>query len=153
MTSKTATAEYNPALWVWGETADKPRFLHTMIRVKEFDASLRFYIEGFGMKVLDRFDIEASRVTLMFLGFDGYAAGGCVELVHPWDTAETYSHGTGYGHISIGVPDVGEMVAKLQAMGVKVTRPIQVLVPGGPQIAFVEDPDGYQIELIQTLRK
>jgi lactoylglutathione lyase len=149
----TTTADYNPALWVWGEKGIKPRFLHTMIRVKNFDDALRFYIDGLGMKVLDRFDIEVSRNTLMFLGFEGYDAGGCVELVHPWDAQDEYTHGTGYGHISVGVPNVGEMLKKLTDMGFKMTRPITVLIKGGPEVAFVADSDGYQVELIQTERK
>src|SRR5690349_18180301 len=114
MTTKADTAAFDPSLWVWGDNADKPRFLHTMIRVKEFDASLRFYIDGLGMKVLDKFEVKVSRVTLMFLGFDGYAAGGCVELVHPWDDEGPYTHAAGHTHISIGVPDVMAMLAKLQ---------------------------------------
>ena len=150
MTGKAT--EHNPALWVWGEKATKPRFLHTMINVKSFDDAMRFYVDGLGMKVLDRFDIEATRKTCLFLGFDGYAGGGCVELVHPWDAQDEFTHGTGYGHVSIGVPDVGAMITKLQSMGFKVTRPIKVLIPGGPQVAFVQDQDGYQVELIQTAR-
>jgi lactoylglutathione lyase len=137
---------------VWGENADKPRFLHTMIRVKEFEPSLRFYLDGLGMKVLDRFDVNVSRVTLMFIGFDGYSAGGCVELVHPWDDEGPYTHASGHTHISVGVPDVMAMLAKLQGMGVEVTRPPTVLIPGGPQVAFVKDPNGYPVELIQTRR-
>jgi lactoylglutathione lyase len=150
MTSDTGAAEMD--LWCWGADATKPRFLHTMIRVKEFDASLRFYLDGLGMKVLDRFDVKVNRVTAMFIGFDGYAAGGCIELVHPWDDEGPYTHAKGHTHISIGVPSLSAMLAKLEPMGVEVIRPPKVLIPGGPAVAFVKDPNGYQVELIQTNR-
>lgn len=153
MSSATSSDEFNPKLWVWGTEASKPRFLHTMIRVKDYDAAVRFYVDGLGMKQLgDRFDIETRRVTGVFLGFEDYAAGGCVELVQNWDAAGPYSHGTGYGHISIGVPDIAAMVAKLEAMGREVTLRPTVLIAGGPRVAFVKDPDGYSLELIQTRR-
>lgn len=143
---------YDPRLWVWGDDATKPRVLHTMIRVKDFDAALHFYVDLLGMKVLDRFEIPVRRVSMVFVGYGGYDAGGCVEIVRPWDTDGPYTHGTGYGHISIGVPDVIALLGKLEANGVTVTtRPTQLL-PGAPAVAFVEDPDGYAIELIQTRR-
>ena len=143
---------YDPKLWVWGERDESPRFLHTMIRVRGFDAALHFYVDLLGMKILDRFEIPVRRVSAMFVGFDGYDAGGCVEIVRPWDTDGPYTHGTGYGHISIGVPDVMAMLDKLEAGGVKVTTRPTHLLPGAPAVAFVEDPDGYAIELIQTRR-
>jgi lactoylglutathione lyase len=145
------TAEHEFDTWLWGKNDDKPRFLHAMIRVKDFDASLKFYIEGLGMKVLDRFDVERRRTTGMYIGFGEYKDGGMVELVHPWDDEEVYSHGSGYGHhIAIGVPDVPAMVARLEAMGAEVTLRPQELIDGAPQVAFVKDPDGYSVELIQT---
>jgi lactoylglutathione lyase len=153
MPMNNATAKFNPDLWVWGTHDKKPRFLHTMIRVKDFDAEFRFYVEGLGMKPLgDRFDVEVRRVTGIFIGFDDYAAGGCVELVQNWDADRPYSHGTGYGHISIGVPDVPAMVTKLETMGAEVTLRPTVLIEGGPHVAFVKDPEGYSVELIQTRR-
>jgi lactoylglutathione lyase len=121
-----------------------------MIRVNDFDVALRFYVDGLGMKVLDRFDIESRRVTLLFIGYGGYAEGGLLELTRGWDADGPYSHGTGYGHISIGVPDIAAMVAKLEAMGVEITSRPKALMAGGPSVAFVKDPDGYEIELIQT---
>ena len=153
MTIENATDEFNPKLWNWGTENNKPRFLHAMIRVKDFDAAMRFYVDGLGMKPLgDRFDVPLRRVSAIYLGFDSYAAGGCVELVQRWDEPGPYTHGTGYGHIAIGAPDIEGMVAKLESMGVEVTLRPTVLLPGAPAVAFVKDPDGYAVELIQTSR-
>lgn len=151
MANATLTSELNPKLWVWGTHDSKPRFLHTMIRVKDLDASLRFYIDGLGMKKLDEpFDVPVRRVTAIFIGFESYAAGGCLELVNYWDAEGPYSHGSGYGHISIGVPDIDAMVARIEAMGAQFTLRPTVLLEGGPQVAFFKDPDGYMVELVQT---
>jgi lactoylglutathione lyase len=151
--SAIPTEEFDPRWWNWGTNDSKPRFLHTMIRVRDFDAALRFYVEGVGMKQLsERFDVEARRVTAVYLGFADYAAGGCLELVRRWDVDVPYTHGTGYGHISIGAPDVEAMLARLVAMGGKVTLPPTRLMAGAPYVAFLEDPEGYSIELIQTRR-
>ena len=151
--STSSTDEFDPKWWNWGMNDSKPRFLHTMIRVKDFEAALRFYMDGLGMKQLsERFDVEARRVTAVYLGFEDYAAGGCLELVRRWDVDVPYTHGTGYGHISIGVPDVEPMLARLVAMGAEVTLPPTRLKPGAPYVAFLNDPEGYAIELIQTRR-
>jgi lactoylglutathione lyase len=153
MNSETSRVAFNPRLWVWGTDDRTPRMLHTMIRVANFDRSLRFYIGGLGMKVLmDRFDVEVRRTTGMFLGFGDYAAGGCLELVQHWDVEGPYTHGTGFGHMSIGVPDIVGMVNTLEAMGSECTLQPTVLMAGGPRVAFVKDPDGYALELIETRR-
>jgi lactoylglutathione lyase len=153
VTSTTATDEFDPRWWNWGTHDSKARFLHTMIRVTDFDAALRFYVDGIGMKQLsERFDVAARKVTAVYLGFEDYAAGGCLELVRRWDVETPYTHGTGYGHISIGVPDVEAMLSRLVAMGAEVTLPPTRLMPGGPSVAFLKDPEGYSIELIQTRR-
>jgi lactoylglutathione lyase len=150
VSSETPTDEFNSRLWVWGANASKPRVLHSMVRVKDFDAAIRFYVSGLGMKVLGRFEVETRRSTGVFLGFGDYDAGGVLELAHKWDHEGPYSHGSGYGHIAIGVPDVTAMVAKLESMGAEITARPKVLIPGGPAVAFVKDPDGYEVELIQT---
>jgi lactoylglutathione lyase len=124
-----------------------------MIRIQDFERSLRFYVDGLEMSALDRFDIPLRRVTAQFIGFDGYDGGGCLELVCPWDADGPFTHGTGYGHISIGVPDMPGTIARLEAAGVVITTPPTVLLPGGPHVAFVSDPDGYSIELIETRAK
>lgn len=152
MSQDTTIEEFNPAFWPWGKDADAPRFLHTMIRVKDADASIRFYTEGLGMKMLDRYDFEGGRFSLIYLAFDGYEGGGALELTYNWDQPEPYSHGSGYGHVAIGVPDIHVAVEKLESIGAEIpTRP-KKMVPGSPHIAFAKDPDGYQIELIQTNR-
>jgi lactoylglutathione lyase len=141
----------NPKLWNWGTNDSKPRFLHMMIRVADFDAALRFYVDGLGMKQLsDRFDVASRRVTAVYLGFESFDAGGCVELVKRWDDPGPYTHGSGYGHIAIGAPDIEAMVAKLEAMGAEVSLRPTVLIDGAPRVAFVKDPDGYAVELIET---
>lgn len=152
MTSATSRDECDPKLWVWGADASKPRLLHSMVRVKDVDAAIRFYVNGFGMKVLGRFEVETRRSTGVFLGFGDYDAGGVLELASKWDHEGPYSHGSGYGHISIGVPDMTATVAKLESMGAEITVRPKPLIPGGPAVAFVKDPDGYEIELIQTRR-
>ena len=148
----TTAANFNPALWVWGSEDAAPRFLHTMIRVAEWEPALRFYIDGLGMKILDRFTVEVRRTDLMFIGYADYARGGMIELVRLWDEEDAPTHGTGYGHIAIGAPDIAATVAKLAAMGAEILTPPTVLIPGGPQVAFVKDFSGYTIELIQTAR-
>jgi lactoylglutathione lyase len=88
----------------------------------------------------------------VFVGFNDYTAGGIVELTRSWDFDGAYSHGSGYGHISIGVPDIVAMIAKLETMGMEITMRPKPLIAGGPRVAFVKDPDGYAVELIQTHR-
>jgi lactoylglutathione lyase len=140
------------AYWVWGTKADKPRLLHAMIRVRDLNVSLRFYVQGLGMSVLDRYDIEAGRFSIVFLSFAGYDEGPALELTHNWDRPEGYTHGSGYGHIAFGVPDIEGVYARLTAFGGRQLKPPKPQLPGGPLLAFVEDPDGYTIELIQTRR-
>ncbi len=153
VSSETSTQEFNPKLWNWGTDDRKPRFLHTMIRVQDLDAALRFYTEGLGMKPMgDRFDVPVRRVTAIYIGFEDYAAGGCVELVKRWDDVGPYTHGTGYGHFAIGVPDIEATIARLEALGAEVTLRPTVLLAGAPAVAFVKDLDGYAVELIQTKR-
>jgi lactoylglutathione lyase len=148
-----ATESFDPAQWVWGTDDTHPRFLHTMIRVRDFEPALRFYIDGLGMKVLNRFSVPVRRVEAMFIGFADYAHGGLLELVRLWDHEGPHTHGTGYGHISISAPDLAGTVEKLSGMGAQVVTPPTILIPGGPKVAFVKDFDGYAIELIQTCRQ
>ena len=152
MSGKDNKADFNPALWVWGADAPRPRILHSMVRVRDVDTSLRFYVDGLGMKLLGRFDVESRRSTGVFIGYGDYSTGGVLELVDKWDDTGSYTHGSGYGHVAIGVPDILATVARLAAMGVEVITPPTALMPGGPRVAFVRDPDGYELELIQTQR-
>jgi lactoylglutathione lyase len=153
MQEEAAAEDFNPAFWPWGKDAKQPRFLHTMIRVRDADASVRFYTEGLGMQLLDRFDFEGGRFSLIYLAFDGYEGGGALELTYNWDQAEPYSHGAGYGHVAIGVPDIETAVIRLEAVGAEISTRPKKMIPGSPFIAFAKDPDGYQVELIQTNRR
>lgn len=142
----------NDAYWIWGKDAERPRILHSMIRVADLDASLHFYCDIFGMKQLSRVDVEAGRFTIVFVNFSDDFDSGAIELTHNWDREEGYTHGTGYGHVAIGVPDIHATCKRLRAAGVEITVEPKVMLPGAPALAFVKDPDGYAIELIQTAR-
>jgi lactoylglutathione lyase len=152
MTDAVAKADSGPdeSLWVWGSSETKPRLLHTMIRVRDLQAALKFYCDGLGMKVLSRFDSEQGRFTLMFLSFTDFDGGAAIELTHNWDKADEYTHGSGYGHVSVGAPDIAALCDRLEDHGGVVTVRPKHMVPGGPALAFVKDPDGYAVELIQT---
>jgi len=148
----SATDELDP-LWAWGEHADRPRILHSMLRVRDVDASLRFYCDGLGMTLLDRYDFEAGRFSILFLSYSGYRDGAAaLELTYNWDQDGEYTHGSGYGHVAIGVPNVAAMWERLAEYGGRQGTPPKQLMAGAPQLAFVTDPDGYAIELIQIDR-
>jgi len=123
------------------------RFLHTMIRVNNLDESVKFYCEALGMKLLRRKDYPGGEFTLAFVGYGGEADHTVIELTHNWKT-NSYDHGTSFGHIAIGVDDIYGTCATLKAQGVKVVREPGPMKHGGTVIAFIEDPNGYKIELI-----
>ena len=127
----------------------RARFLHTMIRVKDLDKSLNFYTELLGMKLLRKRDYPTGKFTLAFVGYGDETDSTVIELTHNWDQAEPYALGTAFGHLAVGVPDVYKACEKLGAQGVKIPRPAGPMAHGGSVIAFIEDPDGYRIELIQ----
>jgi lactoylglutathione lyase len=142
--------------WEWGSKAESPRILHSMIRVSDLDKSLEFYCAKLGMKVLSRVDIEAGRFSIIFISFGDDYYSGAIELTHNWDSPENvtgYSHGSGYGHIAIGVPDLWGTCERLKASGVTISVEPKRLLPEAPALAFIKDPDGYSIELIQTSRQ
>jgi lactoylglutathione lyase len=124
------------------------RILHVMIRVLDLDRSIEFYTRQLGMTLRTRRDYESGRFTLAFVGYDGIE-GVEVELTHNWDQKEPYEKGTGYGHLALAVPDIYAACEQLAAAGVPVPRPPGPMKHGGSVIAFIEDPDGYKIELIQ----
>ena len=124
------------------------RLLHTMIRVHDLDESLRFYCNALGMIVFRRKEYPAGRFTLVFVGYGDEAHDAVIELTYNWDTHH-YELGTGFGHIAIGVDDIYATCTALRAKGVKVVREPGPMKHGGSHIAFIEDPDGYRIELIQ----
>ncbi len=124
------------------------RLLHTMIRVNDLDESLRFYCNDLGMKLLRKQDYPGGRFTLAFVGYGDEATHSVVELTYNWDT-HRYDIGDAFGHLAIGVPDIYKACDALRAKGVKVVREPGPMKHGGTEIAFVEDPNGYRIELIQ----
>jgi lactoylglutathione lyase len=129
--------------------SDKFRLLHTMIRVRDLDASLNFYTNQLGMKLLRKRDYPSGKFTLAFVGYGDETNNAVIELTHNWDRAEPYNLGTAFGHLAVGVPDVYKTCERLAAAGVKIPRPAGPMAHGGSVIAFIEDPDGYRIELIQ----
>jgi lactoylglutathione lyase len=135
--------------WLRTKKIEKPMVLHTMLRVKDFDATLRFYVDILGMKVFDKIEITERRATAMFVGFEGLEAGACLELIHPWDSKGAFTPGTGYGHVSVGVPDLLATFAKLESVGTEVIQSPGVVTEGAPFCAFVKDPDGYAVEIVQ----
>ena len=130
-------------------TATEFRMLHTMIRVFDLDKSIEFYCGKLGMTLLRRKDYPDGKFTLAFVGYGDENANAVIELTHNWGRAEPYDLGTGFGHIALGVKDIYGTCAKLAAAGAKIPRPPGPMKHGGSVIAFVEDPDGYKIELIQ----
>lgn len=125
------------------------RFLHTMIRVRDLEKSIDFYTRMLGMSLLRRKDYPSGKFTLAFVGYGEEAGNTVIELTHNWEQAEPYNIGSGFGHLALGVPDVYAACENLGAEGVKIPRPAGPMAHGGSVIAFIEDPDGYKIELIQ----
>ena len=130
------------------ETNGKPRVLHTMVRVRDLDRSIAFYRDDLGMNVLRRLDFEDGRFTLVYLGYAGEESSAVVELTHNWDDSESYDLGNGYGHIAIGVEDLYAFCDQLEARGIEMTRKPGPMKMDPLEIAFLEDPDGYKVELI-----
>lgn len=128
------------------------RFLHTMIRVGNLERSIEFYTKLLGMKELRRRDVPDGKYTLAFLGYgEGNKEGqGEIELTYNYGV-EKYEQGTAFGHLAVGVPDVAAACEAVRAGGGKVTREAGPVKFGTTIIAFVEDPDGYKIELIQRM--
>ena len=124
------------------------RILHTMLRVGDLDKSIAFYTDVMGMKLLRRRDNEEYKYTLAFVGYGDESEGAVLELTYNWDTSE-YNLGNGYGHIAIEVENVAKTCDAIRNNGGKVTREAGPLKGGTTVIAFVEDPDGYKIELIE----
>ena len=123
------------------------RLLHTMMRVGNLQRSIDFYTGVLGMRLLRQKDYPDGKFTLAFVGYGDEADNTVIELTYNWDT-EHYDLGTGYGHIAIEVGDVYEAVEELRNRGGKVIRDAGPMNAGTTIIAFIEDPDGYPIELI-----
>jgi lactoylglutathione lyase len=124
------------------------RLLHTMLRVGDLEASIGFYCDILGMKLLRRKDYPDGKFTLAFVGYGDESDNTVIELTHNWDTS-AYTLGDAYGHIAIGVDDIYTTCEAIAAKGGKVVRPPGAMKHGTTVIAFVEDPSGYKVELIQ----
>ena len=124
------------------------RVLHTMLRVGDLDRSIKFYTEVLGMQVLRRNDYPDGKFTLAFVGYGSEEEGAVIELTYNWGV-DKYELGTAYGHIALAVPDAYAACAEIKARGGKVVREAGPMKHGTTVIAFVEDPDGYKVELIQ----
>ena len=127
------------------------RFAHTMLRVRDLKASLAFYTDLLGMKVLRQADYPDGKFTNTFVGYGDEASDTVLELTHNWDQEEPYELGGGFGHIALEVADVYATCEALSAAGVTITRQPGPMKHGTRVIAFIEDPDGYKIELLQPL--
>ena len=124
------------------------RILHTMLRVGELERSLRFYTEVLGMRLLRTTDRPEQKYTLAFVGYGDESEHAVLELTYNYGVGK-YDLGTGYGHIALEVPDAAAACAAVRSKGGNVTREAGPVKGGSTVIAFVEDPDGYKIELIE----
>lgn len=130
------------------------RLAHVMMRVGDLERSLKFYTGALGMRLLRREDYPGGRFTLAFVGYGSEAAGAVIELTHNWDRRD-YEHGSAYGHVAIRVHDVAAACEALARDGARIVRPAAPMSEASPDradreiIAFIEDPDGYKIELLE----
>jgi lactoylglutathione lyase len=120
------------------------RYLHTMIRVRDLDAALRFFCDGLGLREIRRGEHEAGRYTLVFLGTDPHADAPQVELTYNWDQADAYTVGRNFGHLAYEVDDIYATCQHLAERGVTINRP-----PRDGRMAFVRSPDAISVELLQ----
>ena len=123
------------------------RMLHTMLRVRDLESSIKFYCEILGMRLLRQHKFPQGKFTLAFVGYGDEKDSTVLELTHNWEVQD-YDHGNAYGHIAIGVDDVYAACARIREMGGNVVRDAGPMKGGTTVIAFVEDPDGYKIELV-----
>jgi len=125
------------------------RILHTMLRVGNLQRSIDFYTQMLNMTLLRQKDYPEGKFTLAFLGYGDEKTNTALELTHNWDT-DSYDLGTAFGHIALEVDDVYKATAEIKQGGGKILREAGKMNAGTTIIAFIEDPDGYQIELIGT---
>lgn len=120
------------------------RFLHTMLRVRDLDAALDFFVDKLGLRELRRSEHEAGRFTLVFLGTGAENDAAQIELTYNWDQEEPYPTGRFFGHLAFEVDDIHATCARLREAGVVIHRP-----PRDGRMAFVKSPDGHSVELLQ----
>ena len=125
------------------------QFLHTMIRVFDVDKSLKFYCDGLGLEVKRRSDYPAKEFSLIFLGVPGEDDGPQIELTYNWDRTQPYDRGNGYGHIALAVPSIDELGQRLKGQGIEWSWGPGKTPGGGGGMAFLEDPDGYEVEILE----
>ncbi len=131
-----------------------PRVLHTMLRVTDLNRSLSFYVEKLGMRLIRREEYPEGGFTLAFVGYGDERSTAVIELTHNWESRD-YEHGTAFGHVALQVGDLQRTCHDLERLGVEVVRRPGPMIFTSPdrtiseQIAFVADPDGYRIELIE----
>ena len=123
------------------------KYLHTMVRVRDIDTSLNFYCNLLGLKEFRRKEYELGKFTLIFLAPPDQT-NAMIELTYNWEQDEDYEIGTAYGHIALGVRGIYDICDKLEAAGVKIPRKPGPVKHGTTHIAFIEDPDGYKIEIV-----
>ncbi len=128
------------------------RLAHTMIRVIDLEKSISFYCDILGMQVLRRTDYPEGRYTNAFVGYGPEIEFPALELTHNWDQEEHYDKGNGWGHICIETPNVYQAVEDLEAHGAKIISPAKPMNAGTRILAFIEDPDGYVVELNEKLK-
>lgn len=123
--------------------------LHTMIRVRDLEKSIDFYCKYLGMDIIRRKDYPGGKFTLAFIGYGDEVNNTVIELTHNWEQETDYDLGNGFGHIALGVPDIYKTCDALKKEGIDIPRPPGPMKHGSSVIAFIRDPDGYMIELIE----
>ncbi len=124
---------------------------HTMIRVRDLEKSLDFYVRILGMQVLRNTEYPDGRFTNVFIGYGPEENYPSIEMTYNWDQEQDYEKGSSWGHMAIMVPDVLSACERMQALGVNIVRPAGPMKNGTRMLAFIEDPDGYRIELNEPL--
>lgn len=124
------------------------KYLHTMIRVNNLEESIKFYTEVLGMNLISKDDYPDGKFTLAFLGYGKSKEDPCIELTYNYDV-HSYELGNAFGHIALGTNDINGACERVRQMGGKVVREPGPMKHGSTVIAFIEDPNGYKIELIQ----
>lgn len=127
------------------------RILHTMLRVSDLDRSIKFYTDILGMQLLRKKDYTEGRFTLAFLGYNNEKESSVLELTHNWDVAQ-YEHGNAFGHIAIEVDNVYQACEQIKKLGGTIAREAGPMKHSTTVLAFVKDPDGYMIELLEAKR-